>query len=267
MKAVLAHSILGSGITIQQARDRRRVERAYHLVSSFIHQPQNIMRSITHHLRFIVPVLLITLLACHASRTVKGGAIGAGVGAGAGAIIGNQFDGKNGTAIGAIIGAAVGGTTGALIGRHMDKQAEELRNDLHGATVTRVGEGIKITFDSGLLFASDKSDVTATAQSNLTQLATTLNKYDDTEVLIEGHTDGDGADAYNETLSERRAKAVARSLEAQGVHAGRISTMGYGETQPVADNTTAEGKAQNRRVEVAIYANKRMKKAAEKGEL
>lgn len=224
------------------------------------------MRSTIRNTYLIAPLFAIVLFGCHSSRTVKGGAIGAGAGAGAGAIIGNQF-GKNGTAIGAIIGAAVGGTTGALIGRHMDKQAEELRNDLQGATVTRVGEGIRITFDSGLLFDVDKSDVGPTAQSNLTELAATLNKYDDTEILIEGHTDADGADAYNEDLSERRAKAVARSLVAQGVQAGRTTTMGYGEAQPVADNTTAEGKAQNRRVEVAIYANKKMKKAAENGEL
>ncbi len=182
-------------------------------------------------------------------------------------MIGNQFDGKNGTVIGALIGAAVGGVAGAEIGRHMDKQAEELREDLKGATVTRVGEGIRITFDSGLLFAVDKSDLDQNAQANLAELATTLTKYDDTEILIEGHTDADGADAYNETLSERRAKSVARALEAQGVQAGRLSTMGYGEAQPIGDNTTAEGKSQNRRVEVAIYANKRMKKAAENGDL
>jgi outer membrane protein OmpA-like peptidoglycan-associated protein len=224
------------------------------------------MRSSTY-LRSAAPLLLTIMFGCHSSRSVKGGAIGAGAGAGAGAVIGNQLGDKNGTVIGAIIGAAVGGVAGAEIGRHMDKQAEELRNDLKGATVTRVGEGIRITFDSGLLFAVDKSEVSQTAQDNLVQLAATLNKYDDTEVLIEGHTDSDGADAYNETLSERRAKAVARALEAQGVHAGRMSTMGYGESQPVADNASDDGKAKNRRVEVAIYANKRMKKAAEHGDL
>lgn len=225
------------------------------------------MISVNCPVRFISFLLIAVLFSCNASKGVKGGAIGAGVGAGAGAVIGNQFKGKNASVIGAIIGAAVGGTAGALIGRNMDKQAEELRNDLQGATVTRVGEGIRITFDSGLLFAVDKSDVSTNAQTNVTELAITLNKYDDTEVLIEGHTDADGAEAYNETLSERRAKAISRALIVQGVQAGRISTLGYGETQPVEDNSTAEGKAQNRRVEVAIYANKRMKKAAERGEL
>ena len=211
--------------------------------------------------------LALTVPACNTSRAVKGGAIGAGAGAGVGAVIGNQFDGKNSTVVGAIIGAAVGGTAGALIGRHMDKQAEELQRDPQGATVTRVGEGIKITVDSGLLFAVDKSDLNSTAVQNVNELGQTLLKYEDTDILIEGHTDADGADDYNLGLSERRAKSVSRQLIADGVQAGRISTVGYGEGQPVADNGTAEGKAQNRRVEVAIYANKRMQNAAERGEL
>ena len=212
-------------------------------------------------------IVSTTFTACHSSRTAQGGAIGAGAGAGIGAVIGNQFPGKNGTAIGAIFGAAVGGTTGALIGRHMDKQAEELQNDLKGAQVTRVGEGIKITFDSGLLFAVDKSDLNSTATANISELASTLNKYDDTEVLIEGHTDADGSDDHNRALSEMRAQSVRNQLVQVGVRAGRLSTMGYGEAQPVADNTTPDGKASNRRVEIAIYANKRMKKAAEHGDL
>jgi outer membrane protein OmpA-like peptidoglycan-associated protein len=210
---------------------------------------------------------LILMTSCHSSRAVKGGAIGAGAGAGIGAVIGNQFPGKNGTAIGAIIGAAVGGTTGALIGRHMDKQAEELRADLQGATVTRVGEGIKITFDSGLLFDVNKSDLSSTARANLDKLAETLKKYDDTDVLIEGHTDADGDDEHNHALAVRRAQSVSAYVVGQGVRSARISTMGYGENQPIADNATDEGKAANRRVEIAIYANKRMQKAAEKGEL
>jgi outer membrane protein OmpA-like peptidoglycan-associated protein len=209
---------------------------------------------------------MLMMPACHMSRAAKGGAIGAGAGAGAGAVIGNQF-GDNGTAIGAIIGAAVGGTAGALIGNKMDKQAEELSADMEGATVTRVGEGIKITFDSGLLFAVDQSTVNSTAQSNLVELAATLKKYDDTDVLIEGHTDADGADDHNQSLSERRAQAVKAYLVSQGVASNRFSTVGYGENQPVGDNSTADGKSRNRRVEVAIYANKRMKKAAERGEL
>lgn len=210
---------------------------------------------------------LIAFPACNTSKTAQGGAIGAGAGAGLGAVIGNQFDGKNGTAIGAIIGAAVGGTTGALIGRRMDKQAEELRNDLEGATVTRVGEGIKITFDSGLLFAVDQSTLTGSAKTNIADLAKTLQKYDDTEVLIEGHTDADGSEQHNLELSRERANSVERDLLAAGLSPARLSTVGYGEEQPVADNSTADGKSANRRVEIAIYANERMKKAAERGDL
>ncbi|MBS1583049.1 MAG: OmpA family protein [Bacteroidetes bacterium] len=206
----------------------------------------------------------LLLSGCHASKTVKGGAIGAGAGGAVGAVIGNQYDN---TALGAIIGAAVGGTAGALIGRHMDKQAEELRNDLKGAQVERVGEGIKITFDSGLLFDVDKSGLSAASKTNLANLATTLNKYDDTDILIEGHTDDTGSDEHNMTLSKQRAESVAAYLSTAGVRASRFTTMGYGESQPIADNATTDGRQKNRRVEIAIYANKKMKRAAERGEL
>lgn len=204
------------------------------------------------------------LTGCQASNTAKGGAIGAGAGAAIGGVIGNQSDN---TAVGAIIGAAVGGTAGALIGRHMDKQAEELRKDLEGATVERVGEGIKITFDSGLLFAIDSYDLTQTSELNIDELAATLKKYEDTNILIEGHTDNTGEEAYNQDLSVERANAVSQELKTEGVSSNRISAVGYGENQPIADNTTAEGRQQNRRVEVAIFANDKMKKAAEKGQL
>lgn len=203
---------------------------------------------------------------CAANRSVKGGAIGAGAGAGVGAVIGNQF-GDNGTAVGAIVGAVVGGTTGALIGRHMDQQAEELKGDLEGASVERVGEGIKITFDSGLLFAVNKSDLSPAAQANLKELAATLNKYDDTEVLIEGHTDASGSDDLNMRLSEDRARSVKAFLIGENVKPSRLTTVGYGEAQPIADNESEAGKAKNRRVEIAIYANEKMKKAAKRGEL
>lgn len=223
---------------------------------------KNIQRTIGAIL--IVGTLIGT--GCAASRTAKGGAIGAGAGAGLGAVIGNQF-GDNGTAVGAIVGAVVGGSAGALIGRNMDKQAEELQTDLEGASVERVGEGIKITFDSGLLFAVSKSDLSTAAQNNLMELAETLNKYPDTEILVEGHTDASGSDELNMRLSDDRAKSVKAFLIGKNVKASRLTTVGYGEAQPIADNTTDAGKAQNRRVEIAIYANKKMKKAAERGEL
>lgn len=207
---------------------------------------------------------LLIIGGCNASKTQKGGAIGAGAGAVLGGVIGNQSDN---TAAGAIIGAAVGGTAGALIGRRMDKQAEELRNDLEGAKVERIGEGIKITFDSGLMFALDSYNLNNTTKGNLNDLAATLVKYDDTEILIEGHTDASGSDSYNQTLSEQRASSVKSYLAAQNVALNRMTTMGYGESQPVATNDTKSGMQQNRRVEVAIYANDKMKRAAKRGDL
>jgi outer membrane protein OmpA-like peptidoglycan-associated protein len=206
----------------------------------------------------------VSLSGCQASNTAKGGAVGATAGGAIGAAIGSASDN---TATGAIIGAVVGGTAGALIGRHMDKQAEELREDLEGAQVERVGEGIKITFDSGLLFDVDKYQVKDVVEENLTELAATLKKYEDTNILIEGHTDDTGADEYNQRLSERRANSVTDFLISQGVDRNRITATGYGESQPIADNSSSAGKTQNRRVEVAIFANEKMKEMAENGEL
>ncbi|MTI20331.1 OmpA family protein [Fulvivirga sp. RKSG066] len=211
---------------------------------------------------FIVGSTLMT--GCQASNTTKGGAVGAAGGGAIGAAIGSASDN---TALGAIIGAAVGGTAGALIGRRMDKQAEELRADLEGAEVERVGEGIKITFDSGLMFDVDSYNLRPETKANLAELSNTLKKYENTNILIEGHTDATGSDSYNQDLSKQRANAVTSYLMAQGVESQRLTTMGYGETQPIADNSTASGRQQNRRVEVAIYANDKMKKMAERGEL
>jgi outer membrane protein OmpA-like peptidoglycan-associated protein len=191
------------------------------------------------------------------SKTLKGGIIGGLGGAAGGAVLGRVIGGKSGTAKGAI----------ALIGRKMDKQAAELRRDLEGAKVERVGEGIKITFASGILFASNSSTLTSGATGNIDELATTLQKYADTNVVIEGHTDASGSDAINKPLSQRRAQAVANELSAKGVDTSRITATGYGSSQPVADNTTVAGKAANRRVEVAIFANEKMQKAAKKGQL
>ncbi len=165
--------------------------------------------------------------------------------------------------MGAIIGAAVGGAAGAYIGHYMDKQAEEIQQDLAGAEVTRVGEGIKITFKSGLLFDVDKADLRAEAQKNLTDFSATLNKYSDTIVLIEGHTDDTGSDEYNLELSKKRAQAVATYLTAQKVDPNRFTINGYGESQPAVANDTAEGRQANRRVELAIMANDKLKKAAQ----
>ena len=180
------------------------------------------------------------------------------------AVIGNQY---GNTALGAIIGAAVGGTAGVLIGNEMDKRAEEMRQDMQGAKIERVGEGIKITFDSGLLFDVNKSDLRPQAKTNIESLAKILNKYSDTNILVEGDTDNSGSEEYNLRLSERRAQSVANYLMGLGVPGSRISTVGLGESNPVASNDTDSGRQQNRRVEVAIFANEKLKKAAENGKL
>jgi len=213
----------------------------------------------------VVFVLLTALLAgvhesCGLSKTVQGTAIGAAAGGAVGAVIGKQ---TGNTAAGAIIGAAVGGAAGAYIGNYMDKQAEEMQRDLEGARVERVGEGIMITFDSGILFDFDKSNLKADARANLDKLAVILNKYSDTDILIDGHTDSKGSDEYNLTLSQNRAQSVASYLAGLQVASTRMAINGYGESRPVADNATDEGRALNRRVEVGIMANEKLKKAAE----
>jgi len=197
-------------------------------------------------------------------RAVQGGAIGSGIGGLIGAIIGKQYEE---TAKGAIIGAAIGGTAGALIGRYMDKQAEEMQRDLEGANIERIGEGIKITFDSGILFAFDSAELSSDAKGNINKLAVILSKYPDTDILVEGHTDSDGSDEYNQRLSERRAQSVVAYAVTNGVSAKRFTTVGYGEKQPVSSNDTVEGKRLNRRVEVAIMANEKLKGAAREGNL
>ncbi|MCF6401589.1 OmpA family protein [Chitinophaga filiformis] len=194
-------------------------------------------------------------------NTKKGAVIGVGGGAATGAVIGKA---AGNTALGAIIGAAVGGGAGVLIGKKMDKQAQEIKNQVPNATVERVGEGINVTFASGVLFGFDKSDLTAQAQTNIKELATILNKYPDTYVRVEGHTDTTGTYDYNMKLSERRAIAVSNFLKAQGVAANRVQPYWYGATQPKVPNTSDENKAKNRRVEFSIFANDKMKSEAKK---
>ncbi len=214
---------------------------------------------------WILALVFLTLMpACKTSNTVKGGVIGGTAGGVIGGIIGKK---AGNTVVGVLIGAAVGGAAGALIGRYMDKQAAEIRRDMKGAQVERVGEGILITFDSGLLFGVDSYQLNPNTKANLNELAEILAKYEDTDILIEGHTDNTGTDEHNQTLSENRAKSVSGYLIQQGVAFNRLTTVGYGESQPVADNASTAGKQENRRVEVAIYANKKLKRAAKKGDI
>ncbi len=189
---------------------------------------------------------------CAMNKTEKGAIIGAGAGGAVGAVIGKA---TGSTVRGAIIGAAVGGVAGAVIGHQMDKQAEELAYDLPGATVQRIGEGITVTFPEGLLFGFDSDQISPAARDNLRRFAASLQKYPNTRTLIVGHTDSDGSADYNMDLSNRRALSAASFLAGEGVDRSRISTAGRGETEPIATNESDAGRQQNRRVEVAIYAD------------
>jgi outer membrane protein OmpA-like peptidoglycan-associated protein len=204
--------------------------------------------------------LLAMSLGCSSwSRKEKGAAIGAGSGAVVGGLIGKA---AGNTMLGAILGAAVGGAAGAYIGNYMDKQAAEMQRDLEGAKVERVGEGIKITFDSGLLFDVDKAALKPQSKENLQKLASILQKYEDTNILLEGHTDNTGSDEHNLQLSRLRSQAVGNFLASLKVNPARFTIMGYGESQPMAANDTAEGRQINRRVDLAVMANDKLKKAA-----
>jgi outer membrane protein OmpA-like peptidoglycan-associated protein len=191
----------------------------------------------------------------------RGAVIGAGAGAAVGGVIGNN---TGSTARGAIIGAVVGGAAGAIIGHQMDQQAKEIDQSIPGAKVERVGEGIEVTFESGLLFDFDSDRIRPDAAANLNELARSLNKFPNSNIMIVGHTDSRGDDAYNMALSQRRANSAAAYLRAQGVPAARLTTAGRGESEPVASNDTEAGMQQNRRVEIAIYASPEYRQQVQK---
>ncbi len=206
------------------------------------------------------------------SKTGKGTLIGSGagaaIGAGLGAIIGK--DGK-GAAIGAAIGTAVGAGAGAVIGKKMDKKAEELAA-LENAQIETVEDqnglqAIKVTFNSGILFDTNKSDLKAASKSELNEFANKMSDMQDTDITIYGHTDSSGNDSINQPLSEKRAQSVANYLKNCGIASSRMTVEGMSSSMPVADNATKEGRAQNRRVEIYISANQKMIEAAENGTL
>lgn len=195
----------------------------------------------------------LTISACASwGKRETGAVVGTASGGTVGAVIGSQ---TGSTARGAIIGAVVGGTAGAIIGHQMDKQAKELEVAVPGAVVERVGEGIHVTFASGLLYDFDSAVIRPAAAENLRNLAASLKKYPNTELIIVGHTDSSGSDAYNEKLSERRANAALGYLVGQGIASSRMHATGRGEWEPLATNETEAGRQANRRIEVAIFAS------------
>lgn len=209
-------------------------------------------------------IMAIFSVGCKSmNKSQKGAVIGTVGGGAVGAVIGKA---AGNTVLGAIIGATVGGVTGAVIGRKMDKQAEEMAKNIPDAQVIRVGEGIVIEFNNKILFGFDQSDLSAVAKTNLDKLVVILQKYPDTNIEVQGHTDSKGSVNYNQQLSERRALAVAHYLSGYGIHPSRVviatsrlTTIGFGESLPKYSNDTAEGQSQNRRVEFMVTANEKMK--------
>ncbi|MBD0831398.1 OmpA family protein [Aestuariibaculum sediminum] len=215
--------------------------------------------------------ILLLALACvlstascksvqNANNKQKGGVIGATGGAILGAIIGNNV-GKGGNGeLGAVIGGVIGGGAGVLIGNKMDKQAQQIEEEIPGAQVERVDEGIVVTFDenSGVFFDTNKYNINSASQATLNKLIGVFKEYPDTNILVVGHTDSTGDAAYNMTLSKNRANSVTNYLTSNGISSSRLTTNWFGEEQPIADNGTAEGRAKNRRVNVAIVPNEKM---------
>lgn len=212
----------------------------------------------------LIVVLTLSLTNCgavqNANNKQKGAVIGATGGAILGAIIGNNV-GKGGNGeLGAVIGGVIGGGAGVLIGNKMDKQAQKIEEEIPGAEVERVDDGIVITFDetSGVYFDTNKYNINAKSQATLNKLIGVFKEYPDTNILVVGHTDSQGSEDYNMTLSKNRAFAVTNYLSQNGIFNSRLTTNWFGETQPLHDNATTEGRAKNRRVNVAILPNEKM---------
>lgn len=219
---------------------------------------------------FCMLILMVGLTSCKATRNAnnkqKGAVIGATSGAVIGAILGNNV-GKGGNGeIGAVIGGVVGGTAGAIIGAKMDKQAQKIEEEIPGATVERVEEAIVITFDenSGVYFETNKYNINSASQETLDKLIGVFKEYPETNILVVGHTDSVGSEEYNMTLSKNRANSVTNYLTSKGVGVNRLTTNWFGETQPKHDNSTSEGRAKNRRVNIAVVPNDKMVEDAKK---
>lgn len=232
------------------------------------------MKKLIGHLILVSATILTILPGCNSTKKMnnkqKGATVGAASGAAIGGVIGNNVGKKGNTVLGALIGAVVGGVAGGLIGDKMDRQAEAIKNEVPGAQVTRVEEGINITFDeknpdgsnAGVFFPTNEFGITANSKLSLDKLVKIFNQYPETNILVEGHTDNVGTSAYNLSLSQRRADAVGDFLKANGIKSQRLTIKWYGETQPKADNSSDAGRATNRRVEFAVTANDKMKAEA-----
>ena len=212
---------------------------------------------------------VLTVLGCE-TKQGTGTLVGTGGGAVLGAIIGTI---AGNTAVGAAIGGVVGAGAGAIIGRHMDKVAEQAKAQVENAKVEQVTDknglsAVKVTFDSGILFATNKSDLNATSKNELAKFSNVLKQNTDCYVDIYGHTDSTGNDGINIPLSNSRAQSVATYLRQCGTSDAQMKKVeGYGSSQPVADNSTASGRQLNRRVEIYLYASQAMVDSANAGKL
>lgn len=209
----------------------------------------------------IITVALFSASCKSMNKTQKGAVIGTAGGAVVGGVIGKA---TGNTVLGAIIGATVGGVAGAIIGSKMDKQAEEIKKEIPDAQVVRVGEGIVIEFNNKILFGFDQSNLSTEAKSSLKKLQLILEKYPDTNIEVQGHTDSKGTAKYNLALSERRAMAVSNYLASIGIATSRLTLHAFGEDAPKYENNTEDGQSQNRRVEFLVSANEKMKADAAK---
>lgn len=205
----------------------------------------------------ILALLMSVNLSCDSVKNANNTQKGAAIGVAGGALVGGLIGGNIG---GALIGAAIGGVAGGLIGKSMDKQADKIEEVVPGADVQRVGEGIQIIFDdkSGVNFGFDSSELTDTAKTNLDAVADVFIEFPDTTLMVEGHTDNVGKPDYNMALSQRRADAVMNYLVSKNVARNRFTVKAFGDTAPRFDNSTKEGQAKNRRVEIGVLANKQM---------
>ncbi len=219
------------------------------------------MKKFTHIVVWVMVVALMLAGCSSMNRTQKGAAIGTAGGAAAGAVIGRA---SGNTALGAILGATVGGVTGAVIGHQMDKQAEELRKEVPDATIERVGEGIIVELSDKVLFDFGKSDLNDASRRSLDKIVKVFNKYPDTNIEVQGHTDDKGTNEFNQGLSVQRAQSVNSYLANKGISPARLTVKGFGEIAPKYENSTDEGSSQNRRVEFLVTANEKMKAEAQK---
>jgi outer membrane protein OmpA-like peptidoglycan-associated protein len=215
----------------------------------------------TKHGMMVMVALVGAVIGC-TTRAGKGAAVGGVSGAVLGAGAGAAAGGSKGAVIGAGVGAAAGAGAGALIGRYMDRQAAAVRKDVGSADVVREGDKLVVRFNSQILFDTESAVLRSSAKHDLAEFARVLKQYPDTNVLVEGHTDSTGPRGYNEQLSWKRAESVINFLEREGVAHDRLAGQGLGERAPVASNTTAYGRAENRRVEVEIAANDQLRKRA-----